>query len=81
MLDITDLFNPNSKILCSADFSFIVNSNGPVKDRYIGIVFNMLEFPDKVIYSANQVCAAGQSYDDNPRKLGGKHRLVITDRR
>ena len=69
---MTDSVNPIAASLCSADFSFIMNPNGPVEDRYIGIFSNMLEFPVKGIFSANQVRAAGHFYDDKPRKLCGK---------
>ena len=41
----------------------------------------MLEFPAKLIFSANQVHAAGHFYDNKPRKLGGKQRLVNMDDR
>lgn len=56
----------------------MMNPNGPEKNRYIVIVSNMIKFPVKDILSANQVRAAGQLYDDKPRKLGGKHQLVTT---
>ena len=39
----------------------------------------MLDFPDKGIFSANQFCASGHFYDNNPRKVVGKQRLVTTD--
>ena len=73
------MVNPNAVSLCSADFSFMMNPNGYKKDRYIGIVSNMLDLLAKGIFSANQVRAAGHFYDENPRKLGGKQRLVTTD--
>ena len=41
----------------------------------------MLELPAKSIFCANQVRAAGQFYDQNQQKLGGKQRLVTTDGR
>ena len=37
-----------------------------------GIMSNMIELPAKGIFYANQVCAAGQFYEDNPHKLGEK---------
>ena len=55
--------------------------NGMVKDRYIVIVSNMLDFPAKFIFSANQVRSYGHFYDDKPRKIGGKQWLVTTYRR
>ena len=60
-------------------FLFLVNTNGDKKDRYIGIVSNMLEFTAKGIFSENHVHAAGQFYDDKPRKLGGRKSMVPTD--
>ena len=41
----------------------------------------MLDFPSKGIFSANQVRVSGHFYDDKPRKLGEKQRLVTTDGR
>ena len=81
VLDMTDLVNPNYVRLCSADFSFLMNPNEDKKDRYIGIVSNMLYFLAKCIFSANQAHAASHFYNKNPCKLGGKQRLVITDGR
>ena len=50
-----------------------MNTNVYKKDRYIGIVSNMIELPAKGTFSANQVCTAGLFYDDKTRKLrGGK---------
>ena len=46
---------------------------------YVFIVSNILDLPAKVIFSANHLHAAGQFYDDKPRKLGGKPQLVNTD--
>ena len=43
-----------------------------MNDRYIGIVSNILKFPVKGIFSANQVRAVGHFYDDKPHKLGYK---------
>ena len=73
--------NPNTFILCYADFAFLINTNGDRKDIYTGIVSNMLEFPDKGIFSANQDRAACHFYDDNPHKLGGGKSLVTTEGR
>ena len=78
---MTDLVNPNSVSLCSEDFSFLVNPNVDKKDRYIVIVSNMFEFPAKGIFSYNQFRAVDHLYDDKPRKLGEKKRLVTTDGR
>ena len=58
-----------------------MNPNWYKKDRYIGIVSKMLEFPAKGIFSSNQFRATGNFYDDNLRKLGGKTRLITTDGR
>ena len=41
----------------------------------------MLELPSKGIFYDNQVCADGPFYDNKPRKLGGKQRLLTTDGR
>ena len=81
LLDMTDSVNPNYVSLHSADFSLLMNPNRAKKERYITIVYNMLQFPAKGIFSANQVRAAGHFYDDKPHKLGGKQRLVTTDSR
>ena len=67
--------NPNAVSLHSDDFLFLVNNNGPNKDRYIVIVSNMLEFPSKDIFSANQV----HFYNNKPRKLDGNQILITTD--
>ena len=58
-----------------------MNPNGDKKDRNIGIVSNMLELPAKVVFSDNQVRLVGHFYDNKPRKLGEKQRLVTTDGR
>ena len=71
VLDMTNLVNLNAISIYSADFSFLMNPNRDKKDRYIGIVSKIIEFPAKGIFSANQVRASGNLYDDNPRKLGG----------
>ena len=42
VLYMMDLVNPNYVSLCSDDFSLFMNTNGSKKDRYIGIVYNML---------------------------------------
>ena len=60
---MTDLVHPNNVSLCFAGFVFLFNPNGDKKDKYIGIVSNMLQFPDKGIFSANQVFAAGHFYE------------------
>ena len=73
VLDTTDLGNPNSVSLRYADFEFPMNPNGNKRDRYIGIVSTMLDFPAKGILSTNQVHAAGHLYEKNPCKLGGKN--------
>ena len=75
---MTDLVNPNSDSLRSTDFSCLMNPNVDKKERYIGIVSNMLEFPAKFIFSDNQVRSASHFYDKNPRKLEGKQRLETT---
>ena len=41
--------NPNAVSLRSANSAFILNPNGPMKDRYIGIVSSRIELPAKVI--------------------------------
>ena len=41
----------------------------------------MLELPAKGIFYDNQVRSAGHIYDNKPRKLGEKKRLVTTDGR
>ena len=69
------LVNPNSVSLCSAYFSFLINLNGDKKEKSIGIISNMLELPDKRIFSANQVRAVSHFYDDKPRKIGGKNNV------
>ena len=76
---MTNSVNTNAVSLHSAGFSFLIDPNGDNKDRYIGIVSNMLDFPSKGIFSANQVRVSGHFYDDKPRKIGGKPRLVTTD--
>ena len=58
-----------------------MNTDGPKKDRYIDIFFNMLEFTDKGILFANQVRAAGHFYNNKPHKICGKQILVTTDSR
>ena len=79
IIDMTDSVNTNDASICFSDFSFSMNPNGPKKYIYILIVYNMLEFPAKGIFPANQVRAAGHFYNDNMRKLGGEQRLVTTD--
>ena len=81
VFDMTDSVNSNAVSLCSAGFTFLMNSNGLVEDKYIVIVSKILEFPVKVIFSANQVHAASHFYDEKQRKLGGKQRLVTMDSR
>ena len=78
---MTESGNPHAVSLRSIDFSFTMNPNGDKKDRYIGIVSNMIELPDKGIFSANKVHATSHVYDNKPRKLGVKHLLVTTDGR
>ena len=78
---MTDSVNPNTFSLRSAGFSFMMNPNGTNKYRYIGIFSNMLEFPSKGNFPNNQVHSYGHFYNDNPRRLGGKQRLVTTDGR
>ena len=58
-----------------------MNPNGSKKYRYLGIFSNMFKFQAKGIFSANQFHAAGHLYDDKPRKIEGKQRMVTTDRR
>ena len=58
-----------------------MNPNGPNKDRYIVIVFDMLDFTSKGILSTNKVRAACHFYKDKLCKLGGKQILVTTDGR
>ena len=79
VLEMTDLVNPNAASLRSAGFEFLMNTNRYKKDGYIGILYNMLEFPAKVIFSANKVRSAGHFYDDKQLKLGGGKLLVTTD--
>ena len=78
---MTYLVHPNAVSLHFAYFSFLMNQNQNEKYRYIVIVSNMIEFPSKGIFSANQVRIAGPFYDQKPRKLGGKQRLVTTEGR
>ena len=79
VLDMTDSVNPNYVSLHSADFSLLMNPNRAKKERYITIVYNMLQFPAKGIFSANQVRVAVHFYDDKLSKIGGKQRMVTTD--
>ena len=58
-----------------------MNTNGPNKDIYIGISSNILDFPAKVIFSANQIHVVSTFYDDKRRKLGGNPVLVTTEGR
>ena len=46
---MTYLVKPNAVSLRYANFSFMMKSNGPIKDIYILIVSNMIEFPAKGI--------------------------------
>ena len=55
-----DWVNPNAVSIRSAHFSFLMNINRPKKDIYIVIVYNILEFTAKGIFSANKVCDADQ---------------------
>ena len=64
VLNMRELFNHNAVSLCSAGFAFLMNHNSSVEDRYFHIFSNMLQFPVKVILSANQVHAADHLYDD-----------------
>ena len=50
---MTDLVNPNTVVLRSADFAFLMNHNEAKKDRCTGIVSNMIELPAKCIFSDN----------------------------
>ena len=43
VLNIIDSVNPNTVSLHSTDFECLINSYGPVENRYIYIVSNMLE--------------------------------------
>ena len=72
---------PNNVSLFSDDFLLLTKPNGDKKDRKIGIVANMLDFPEKGIFSSNRFRAASHFYDKSMRKLGGKQRLVTTDGR
>ena len=56
-----------------------MNPNIAKKDIYVGILYNMLEFPSKGIFSANQFRATGHFYDENPRKVVVKQSLVTMD--
>ena len=47
-----------------------------MKDMYIRIISNVLEFPAKGILSANHIRSAGHFYDEKPKKLGGEQQLV-----
>ena len=73
--------NPNTFILCYADFAFLINTNGDRKDIYTGIVSNMIEAPIKDTLYANQVCAAGLFYGNKTHELGGGEIMVTTDSR
>ena len=63
VLDMADLVKPNAVSLRSDNFAFMMNPNGPAKDRYIRIVSNMMELTAKGILSKNQVRTAGHFYD------------------
>ena len=58
-----------------------MNPNGDRKDRYIRIFSNMLGFPSKGIFSANQFHADDHFYEYKLCKIGVKQRLVKTDGR
>ena len=73
------MVNPNSVIIFSTKYAFTMNPNGYKKGRYIIIVSKMRLFPAKGIFYDNQVRDASQFYDNKPRKLVGKKRLVTTD--
>ena len=75
---MTDLVNPKAVSIRSTDFTSLINPNGAKKYRYIGIVYNMLEFPSKYIFSANWVCASVHFYEYKLQKLGGKQRMFTT---
>ena len=47
----------------------------------MGIVSDIFEFPEKSIFSANQVRVASHFYDNKPCKIGGKKILVTIDSR
>ena len=81
VFDMSYLDNRNVVSLCTADFPYLMNPNVFKKDRYIGIVSNMIELPVKGIFSANQVCAAGLFYDDKTRKCIGGGSMATTDGR
>ena len=72
VLDIMDSVNLNDVSLYSADFEFLINPNRDKKHRFIGIVSNIPDFPAKVIFSTNQICADRQIYDDKPCIIGEK---------
>ena len=56
-----------------------MNPNRDNNYIYIGIVSSMLELPAKGIFSVNDFRDFVHFYDNKPRKLGGKQRLVTTD--
>ena len=72
VLEMTKSVNLNTVSLCSTDFSFTINTNVANKYRYIGILSNMLDFPSKGIFYANQVRADAHFHDKNLRKLEKK---------
>ena len=79
LLYMTNLVNPNSVSLCSADFSFLIHPIGAKKDRYTRTVSNMHELPVKGNLSDTHFCATGRLYDDKHHIIGEKKRLVTTD--
>ena len=58
-----------------------MNPNRDNNYIYIGIVSSMLELPAKGIFSVNDFRDFFHFYDNKPRKLGGKQRLVTSEGR
>ena len=69
---MTYLVSPNSVSLQSDNYSFLMNINGPKKDRHIVIFSNTIELPPKVLFPANIFYAAGHFYDNKLSKFSGK---------
>ena len=49
--NMINLVNPNAVSIRSAGFVFMMNPSISMKDRYIGIVSNMIDFPEKGIFT------------------------------
>ena len=76
VLDMTDLVYTNSARLSSADFSFMIKPNGPVKDSYIVIVPNIIDFPAKGISPPIRYVSLVTSIMKNHTNLVGNNYLL-----